>query len=362
LATAEGATVIRPAQAPLAFARATVLNGRRDGPDGVPRMSKDQPTPPARLRRLLERPGLVVMPCCFDALSARLIEQAGFPLTFMSGFAAAAARLAAPDTGLISYGEMVDQGRDICAAVSIPVIGDGDTGYGNALNVRRTVRGYAAAGFAGIMIEDQVAPKRCGHVRGKETVARHEALMRVRAACDARDELKRAGGDGIVIMARTDANATNGLKEALWRAKAFADIGADILFVEAPRNEGELARIGAEVPGAKMVNMLEGGDTPLLSPARLERLGFKIAAYPLSLMLAAVAAMEQALESLSRGRVPKDIVDFAHLCDVVGFPDYDAAARAYAARFPERPLPANVPAAARPWRARGRVGARRPRR
>jgi 2-methylisocitrate lyase-like PEP mutase family enzyme len=133
------------------------------------------------LKELLNRPGLLPFPCCFDALSARLIERSGFALTFMSGFAVSAVRLGAPDTGLISYGEMVDQGRNICSAVSIPVIGDGDTGYGNAINVKRTVRGYADAGFAGVMIEDQVAPKRCGHTRGKAVVSRDEALARIRA-------------------------------------------------------------------------------------------------------------------------------------------------------------------------------------
>ena len=134
------------------------------------------------LRSLLDAPGLRVMPCCFDALSARLIERAGFELSFMSGFAVSAARLALPDTGLISYAEMLDQGRNICNTVSIPVIGDADTGYGNALNVKRTVHGYAQAGFAAAMIEDQLAPKRCGHTRGKQVVGRNEALTRIRAA------------------------------------------------------------------------------------------------------------------------------------------------------------------------------------
>ncbi|MFT5694874.1 MAG: 2-methylisocitrate lyase-like PEP mutase family enzyme, partial [Myxococcota bacterium] len=168
------------------------------------------------LRGLLEQPGLRVMPCCFDALSARLIEDAGFPLTFMSGFAVAAARLGAPDTGLISYGEMLDQGRNICDAVSIPIIGDADTGYGNPLNVKRTVRGYAQAGFACAMIEDQVAPKRCGHTRGKEVVSRDEAAARIRAAVAAREE-----GSDILIMARTDARFGHGLEEAIERCRIF---------------------------------------------------------------------------------------------------------------------------------------------
>ena len=141
---------------------------------------------PDKLRALLEQDRLHVMPCCFDALSAKMIAQAGFPLTFMSGFAVSASRIGQPDTGLISYGEIVDSGRNICAAVSIPVIGDGDTGYGNALNVRRTVEGYARAGFAAVMIEDQLAPKRCGHTRGKAVVGREEAYDRIKAAVDQR--------------------------------------------------------------------------------------------------------------------------------------------------------------------------------
>lgn len=287
-------------------------------------------SPADTLRVLLEAPGFLVMPCCFDALSARLVQRAGFPLTFMSGFAVSASRLAMPDTGLASYGEMVAQGRDICAAVSLPVIGDGDTGYGNALNVKRTVAGYAAAGFAGVMIEDQVAPKRCGHTRGKQVVERALALSRIRAACDARDELAVAGRSDILIMARTDALGTLGMDEALWRAAAFRDAGADILFVEAPRSEAEMAAIPARVPGHHLANMLEQGATPVLPPARLEALGFKIAAYPLTLQFAAVRAMEKALEALATGQAPDDLATFEHLKEVVGFPEYYEAEKQYA--------------------------------
>ena len=162
-----------------------------------------------RLRGLLAEDRLLRMPCCYDAFSARMIERAGFELTFMSGFAVSAARLGLPDTGLISYGEMLDQGRSICQAIDLPVIGDADTGYGNPMNVRRTIEGYAAAGFASAMIEDQVAPKRCGHTRGKEVVDRETAYRRVRAAVDARDS-----GANLLVMARTDARAGHGLDEA----------------------------------------------------------------------------------------------------------------------------------------------------
>jgi len=280
-----------------------------------------------RLRQLLIGPDFLVMPCCFDGLSARLIEQAGFPLTFMSGFAVAAARLARPDTGLISYGEMLDQGRALLEAVGIPVIGDGDTGYGNAVNVRRTLEGYARAGFAGIMLEDQLAPKRCGHTRGKEVVERAEACARIRAAVEARE----AGAD-ILIMARTDARATRGLEEALWRLQAFADLGADILFLEAPRDESEMANFCQRVSGPKMANMLEEGLSPLLAPDRLAAMGYKIAAYPLTLLNTAVFAMREALADLKAGRIPERRVDFATIRQILGFEDYDRLLAHYTER------------------------------
>ena len=277
------------------------------------------------LRRLLAEPGLIVMPCCFDALSAKLVERAGFPITFMSGFAVSVARLGMPDTGLISYGEMLDQGRSICDAVSIPVIGDGDTGYGNPLNVKRTVQGYAKAGFACIMIEDQLAPKRCGHTRGKQTVSRDEAITRLRAALDARDE-----GADILIMARTDARATDGLEEALTRARTFQEMGADITFLEAPHGKDEMRRYCDEVDGPKMANLVEQGDTPLLPHEELEEIGYKLAAYPLTLQLAAQQGMMDALAAMKVGHHPQNLASFAELQAVAGFPEYFEAEKAYA--------------------------------
>lgn len=284
------------------------------------------PGPAARLRTLLAGDAYLCMPCCFDALSARLIEQAGFPLTFMSGFAVSATRLALPDTGLISVSEMVDQGRAICQAVSIPVIGDGDTGHGNPANVRRTVEQYARAGFAGVMIEDQLAPKRCGHTGVKEVVSRAEALRRIRAAADARDAIDPE----LVLVARTDARSAQGLDEAIWRMQAFADLGADILFLEAPRDEQEMSRFCREVPGVRMANMLEGGITPILPPAHLHNLGYRIAAYPLTLLACAVRAMQEALAGLAAGRTPERRVDFQNLRGIVGFDDYDRLLARYA--------------------------------
>ena len=282
-------------------------------------------TPAARLSELLEAPGIRVMPCCFDALSARLIERAGFGLTFMSGFGVSASRLALPDTGLISYAEMVDQGRAIAGAVRIPVIADGDTGYGNPLNVRRTVLGYARAGFASVMIEDQIAPKRCGHTRGVQVVGREEALLRIRAAVDARDD-----GADVLILARTDARASEGLDEALWRAEAFAELGADWIFVEAPHSEEEMRRICESVALPQLANQVEGGETPLLPPAALAEIGYKVVAHPLTLLSASMRAMQEALRALERGTAPDNLLDFAELRELVGFPDYDANLARYA--------------------------------
>lgn len=281
------------------------------------------PTPPDRLRALLTQPGLLLMPGCHDAMSAKLVEQAGFSITFMSGFAVSAARLGLPDTGLISYGEMVEQGRNICGAVSIPLIGDGDTGFGNPLNVKRTVEGYARAGFACIMIEDQVMPKRCGHIKGKAVVTREEALLRLQAAVDARNE-----GTDILIMARTDARATDGLDEAIARCLAFAEIGADITFLEAPLSEAEMRRYCSEVPGPKMANLIEFGKTPLLPPTQLEAIGYKIAVYPLTLLNVSIKAMRAALARIQRGEAA-DVLDFAELQAAVGFREYYAGEERY---------------------------------
>src|SRR6185312_7143851 len=192
-----------------------------------------------KLRALLATNSIIRMPCAWDAISARMISQAGYGLTLMSGFSVSGSKMAMPDTGLISFGEMVDQLRLICeAAPELLVIGDGDTGYGNALNAQRTVREYARAGAAAIMIEDQVSPKRCGHTKGKQVIARDEARMKIRAAVDARRE---ADAD-ILILARTDARAVHGFDEALDRCRDFEAEGADIIFFEAPETETEMRR------------------------------------------------------------------------------------------------------------------------
>ena len=284
----------------------------------------------SKLRAILTEDRCHMVPCCGDALSAKMIGDAGFPFTFMSGFAVSAARLGLPDAGLISYAEMAGQVRDICAATPIPVIGDGDTGYGNALNVERTIRGYAQAGAACVMIEDQLAPKRCGHTKGKLVVDRAEALDRIRAAAHARDEVRRAGGD-ILILARADARGVIGLDEAIWRANAFRDAGADILFVEAPQSESEMARVTKDAPGIHMANMVEGGKTPIPPMVRLRELGFGLAIFPLTLFSASMRAIEAGLAAMKTERHPADLLmSFDDLKRNVGFDAYYEAETRYA--------------------------------
>ena len=279
------------------------------------------------LRQLLTEPGIIPMPGVFDAISARLAERAGFKAAFMSGFMVSASRIGMPDTGLISYAEMADQGRNICDAVSIPVIGDGDTGFGNAVNVKRTVNGYAQAGFGCVMIEDQLAPKRCGHTQGKQVVSRAEANQRLQAAVDAREE-----GADILIMARTDANATDGLDEAITRCKDFRRIGVDITFLEAPRDVDEMKRYCDEVEGPKMANMVEQGKPPFLAPAELDAIGYKIGIWPAAMMLAAINGMQAELNRLAGGEAGEEgKANFSELQDIVGFPAYYDTENKYAA-------------------------------
>jgi 2-methylisocitrate lyase-like PEP mutase family enzyme len=275
-------------------------------------------SPAQKLRKILKKNKLHIMPCCYDPLSAKMIEQAKFDLSFMSGFATAAAKLGLPDTGLISYGEIIDQGRNICDSVNIPIIGDGDTGYGNAINVRRTVRGFYKAGFAAVMIEDQVSPKRCGHTRGKKVVALDEAIGRIKAAVDE----KKSGSD-ILIMARTDARFYHGLDEAINRMKKFQELGADILFIEGPKNKNEMKEICKKLTGIKLINLVEGGDTPLLKPKELESMGFNIAAYPLTILSAAMKATKIVLENFQNNKNNKNmLMSFSEMQKIIGFDDY----------------------------------------
>src|SRR5215469_11351867 len=253
-------------------------------------------TPAQKLREVLVDPALEVMPGCFDALSAKLVADAGFKVTFMSGFAVSAARLGLPDTGLISFAEMLDTLHNCCSAArDVPLIGDGDTGYGNALNVQRTVIEYARAGAAAVMIEDQVNPKKCGHTRGKQVITRDEARMKIRAAVDAKRDVD------ILILARTDARAIHGFDEALARCRDFEAEGADIFFLEAPENEAEMKAFCAAMTKPCMANMVPGGKTPILPAGELQQIGYKLAVYPVMLLSASIAAMQSVLTALQPG-------------------------------------------------------------
>jgi 2-methylisocitrate lyase-like PEP mutase family enzyme len=260
--------------------------GRRDGP----------PVRPARrLRELLAGDKLMIVPGAADAVTARLIERTGYEVCYFTGAGFANAQFALPDVGLVTLTEVVEQLGRIVSAVNIPVLADADTGYGNALNVIRTVRLFEAAGAAGLQIEDQVSPKRCGHFNGKAVVPAPEMVKKIAAAVSARSD------PDFVIIARTDARAVEGLEAALERARQYAQAGADILFVEAPASRAELEEIPRALPDRPhLVNMVVGGVTPTLPAATLASLGFRVALYPNVALQAAVRAVGETLEALHK--------------------------------------------------------------
>lgn len=246
------------------------------------------------LRRLLERDELVILPGAYDGLTARLIELAGFPAVYATGAGISNSQLALADVGLITMSEMLDQVRKMIAAVQVPIIADVDTGYGNAVNLFRTVREFVRVGVAAVQIEDQVIPKKCGHFDGKLLIPFDEAVLKIRAAIEAR------GDSELVIIARTDAIEVAGFDEAMRRARAYFEAGADALFVEAPRTRDELAAIGRDLPGIKIANIVEGGRTPIIPAADLTAMGFKVAIYANLLLRSSVKAIQQSLTHLRK--------------------------------------------------------------
>ena len=280
--------------------------------------SQDSKPKADKLKNLLDQKDIIVMPGCYDALSAKLIEREKLNAGFMSGFAVSSTKLGMPDTGLISFSEMAEQVRNICNVTSIPIIFDGDTGYGNAVNVYRTVRGFADAGAAAIMIEDQKWPKKCGHTKGKDVVEVDEANSRIKAAVDA----SKMNNKDILVMARTDAIATRGLDDAIKRMQKFSELGADILFVEAIKSKEDMKRVIKEVPGHHMINLIEDGETPLLEMNELEDIGFKIAVFPLTLMSASVKTMQESLKNMKNKTYNTNVSKFSDLRDIVGFNEY----------------------------------------
>lgn len=261
------------------------------------------PSPGAVLRDLLKGPEILVAPGAHNAFTARLIEQAGFKAVYMTGSGAAMDLLGLPDLGFLTMTEMVAHAGNIVQATSLPVIADADAGYGNALNVVRTVREYERAGVAGLHIEDQVAPKRCGHFPGKEVISREEMLGKIEAALDARRD------KNLVIIARTDARAVLGLKEAIERGQAYAKAGADMVFVDAPESVEELRLVASSIPAPVMANMSEGGKTPLLRAKELQEMGYKLVIYPRSAAGAAAKAIQELMAVLQRNGTTEKYLD-----------------------------------------------------
>ena len=282
-----------------------------------------------RLRELLAQPDLLVAPGAYDALSARLIAQAGFPAVYMTGFGTAASTLGQPDVGLLTMSEMVSRAAALAAVVGDrPLIADADTGYGNPINVRRTIREYERAGVAAVHLEDQIWPKKCGHMEGKQVIPVDEMVQKIRAAVDARQD------PDFVIIARTDANAVYGLADALHRGRAYREAGADVIFIEAPRSIEELRTIAQAFPDVPLLfNWAESDKTPLLSLEEIHALGFKLVIFPVSLLFAATRTLLDLLELLKQGQTPtvfaEHTVTFAHFTDQIGLPDIQALERRY---------------------------------
>jgi 2-methylisocitrate lyase-like PEP mutase family enzyme len=282
----------------------------------------------ARLRALLDSGETIVAPGAFDPLAARLVEEAGFPAVYMTGFGTSAALLGRPDVGLLTMTEMAGNAGRIAACVDIPVIADADTGYGNPLNVIRTVGAYEAAGVAGIHIEDQVAPKKCGHMEGKLVIPPQEMAAKIRAAAEARSQPE------FVIIARTDARAVEGLERSLERARLYREAGADVLFIEALTSDAEAAEAARAFPGVPLLfNWAEGGKTPPISLERLRELGYRIVIFPISTLLAATAAIRQVLQEIARAGTPAAVLGglptFSEFTDFIGLPEIRAAEQRY---------------------------------
>ena len=283
-------------------------------------------TPRTRLRELLAGPGALRAPGAYDGLSARLVEQAGFDAVYMTGFGTSATLLGRPDVGLLTQTEMVDNARRMVQAVDVPVIADADTGYGNPVNVVRTVREYEQAGVAAIQLEDQVAPKRCGHMSGKDVVSTADMCAKIAAAVAARHD------PDLVVIARTDVAETQGTAAAVGRAKAYRDAGADVLFVEAPRTAADVELVATELAGTPLLfNWVEGGRTAPVPLVRVEELGYRLVIFPVSTLMAATSAMRGVLERLrTTGSTDGPALEpFDSFMDLIGLPEIRAVERRF---------------------------------
>jgi 2-methylisocitrate lyase-like PEP mutase family enzyme len=277
-----------------------------------------QKTKPPTWKELLDREQPLLLPCAHDALSARLIERAGFTAYSIGGFALVGSRYGIPDIGLAAFGEISAGIRDIMAATSLPVMVDGDTGYGDVKNVAHTIEGYEAMGASSIFLEDQVAPKRCGHMAGKAVIPTADMVAKIKAAVGARRN------KDFFIIARTDARAVHGLDEALRRGEQYLKAGVDGIFIEAPQTVKELEIIGAAFKGApQLANMLDDGRTPVLPPSELKSMGFAMAAYPTTLIFRVARTIERALNDIKAGKpASNDGVNFAEFKDITHYDEW----------------------------------------
>lgn len=280
-----------------------------------------------RIGKFLDEHGSIAFPGVFDTLSAKIAQRVGFPMGFVSGYSVAATSIGEPDMGLLTQTEMIDRARQICGSVSIPIIVDADTGYGNPLNVHRTIHLLIAAGAAGCFLEDQVWPKKCGHMRGKQVIPREDYIHKIRAADDA-----RAGRD-FFIVARTDALAVEGIDEAVARVEAARAAGADASFIEAPDSLERLEEIGKRSPAPNVANMIEGGKTPVLPKEKLAKLGFHLILYPLAGLFAASRAIERMYEKLHAEGTTKgeehSLMTFPEFNDLIGVEEKYALAQRF---------------------------------
>ena len=285
----------------------------------------------SKLRQLVAREETLVLPGVYDALTAKIAAEAGFEALVMGGYSIAATRLGQPDVGYLGMMEMAQAVKTITDAVDLPLFADGDTGYGNALSVRRTVREYEQAGAAAIIFEDQVWPKRCGHMQGKAVIPVEEHVQKIKAAVDARSD------DDVMIVARTDARAVLGLEAAIERGHSYLAAGADALFIEAPQNESEMALIGREFPQAILIaNMIEGGKTPILTPEKLQQMGYKIVFWPCTLLYTVLYNVSQVLKTLretgSTELYSRQMADFMAFNEFIGLNKYSEMEKQYQAK------------------------------
>jgi len=272
-----------------------------------------------RLKTLLQRDSILVVPAAFDMVSAKIIEKVGFEAVYLSGFGQSASHLGLPDAGLMTFTEMLERVHNMARAINLPLLADGNTGYGGIVNVRRTVQEFEWAGASAIQLEDQEMPKKCGHTGGKSLIDAQEMVLKIEAAVESRRS------DDFLIIARTDARSVLGLEEAIKRGRMYREAGADIIFIESPQSEEELRIVGESFDRPTLANMVEGGKSPVLKVKELEGMGFKIAIFPITCLLVAAKAMQRAMETLkaegTTQRLLDEMMGFEEFTDFIGFPE-----------------------------------------